>query len=99
RRDVGSFVFGSAVAAVAFGVLDLRVEEGLTQFLIRERHGGRVSRVRPALWYAVFVDGLSGALIFTATVTLLTTAPLHLGHESVRVAVVISLALFIGVSD
>src|SRR5215218_10391658 len=67
QGDVGTFVVGSAIATVVFGVLDVRIEEGLSQFLIREGAGGR-DRVRPALRYAVIVDVLSGVLILGLTI-------------------------------
>src|ERR687888_286241 len=65
--QAGTFFFGTAIAAFIFGVLDLRIEEGLTQFLVREKASNQESRVVPALRYAVLVDAVTGAVIFLAT--------------------------------
>jgi O-antigen/teichoic acid export membrane protein len=98
QGDVGTFVVGSAIATVVFGVLDVRIEEGLSQFLIRERAVGR-NRLRPALRYAVIVDVLSGVLILGVTIAGLVLLPLHLGDETGTVAIIAALACFIGVAD
>lgn len=98
QGDVGTFVVGSAIATVAFGVLDVRIEEGLAQFLIRENAAGR-DRLRPALRYAVFVDVLSGLLILGLTVGVLLLLPFHVGGETRTVAAVGALTCFIGVAD
>jgi O-antigen/teichoic acid export membrane protein len=98
-EGLGTFLFGSAIAAFIFGLLDLRIEEALTQFLVRERSVERQSRVRAALRYAVFVDVLTGAIIFAALLAGLGFLPLHLSHETSVVAAVAGLASLIGVSD
>jgi O-antigen/teichoic acid export membrane protein len=97
--EVGTFFFGSTIAVFVFGVLDLRVEEGLTQFLVRERTVERQSRVRPALGYAVLVDAVTGAAIFGAVLAGLAFLPLHLSHETRLVGAIAALAGLIGISD
>ena len=98
-REVGIFVFGSAIATFVFGVLDVRIEEGLTQFLVRERNVGREVRVTSALRYAVVIDVASGLVIFGLTLLTLALAPFHLGHETRLVAAIAALAGVIGISD
>jgi O-antigen/teichoic acid export membrane protein len=98
-REVGVFVFGSAIATFVFGVLDLRIEEGLTQFLVRERHIHRQDRVKSALRYAVAVDVVSGIVIFSLTLSALMLIPLHLGHQTRLVAAIAAFASLIGISD
>jgi O-antigen/teichoic acid export membrane protein len=97
--EVGTFFYGTAIGAFVFGVLDLRVEEGLTQFLVREKNVERESRVRAALRYAILVDAVSGAMIFAALLAGLAFLPLHLSHEARLVAAIAALVGVIGVSD
>jgi O-antigen/teichoic acid export membrane protein len=97
--QVGTFFFGTAIATFVFGVLDLRVEEGLTQFLVREKNVERESRVRAALRYALFIDAASGAMIFAATLAALAFLPLHLSRETRLVGAIAALIGLIGVSD
>jgi O-antigen/teichoic acid export membrane protein len=97
--EVGTFFFGAAIAAFVFGVLDLRIEEALTQFLVRERSEGRQSRFRPALRFAVLFDAATGMVIFAALLAALAVLPLHLSHETRIVCAITALAALIGVSD
>jgi O-antigen/teichoic acid export membrane protein len=97
--QVGTFFFGVAIAAFVFGVLDFRIEEGLTQFLVRERDANRNTRVRPALRFAVAVDFASGIVIFGAILASFGFLPLHLGTETRTVGAIAALAGLIGVSD
>jgi O-antigen/teichoic acid export membrane protein len=97
--EAGTFFFGAAIAAFAFGVLDLRVEEGLTQFLVREANVTRESRVRAALRFAVVVDAVSGAVIFGVLLAAGLLLPLHLSHETRAVAAIAALAALVGISD
>jgi O-antigen/teichoic acid export membrane protein len=97
--EVGTFFFGTAIAAFVFGVLDLRIEEGLTQFLVREKAAGRQSQTSAALRYAVLVDGVTGAAILGVMLAAVVFLPLHLSHETRLVTAIAALAGFIGVSD
>jgi O-antigen/teichoic acid export membrane protein len=97
--QVGTFFFGTAIVAFIFGVLDIRIEEGLTQFLVRERATERESRAWSALLFAIIVDWVTGAAIFVATVASLAFLPLHLSHETRVVGAVAALASLIGISD
>jgi O-antigen/teichoic acid export membrane protein len=99
QAAVGVFVVGSAIATVVFGVFDIRIEEGLSQFLIREGTTGRKESLRSALRYAVVVDVLSGVVILGFTVGGLLLLPLHLDSETQTVATIGALACFIGVAD
>jgi O-antigen/teichoic acid export membrane protein len=96
---LGTFFLGAAVAAFIFGVLDVRIEEALTQFLVRERSAGRLSRVHAVLRYAVMVDAGTGAAIYGALIAALAFLPLGMSHETRFVAAVAGLAALIGVSD
>ena len=97
--DVGTFVFGSAIAAFVFGVFDLRIEEGLTQFLVREKDAGRAVRTRSALWFAVAVDFASGLLIFLIVLAALTPLPFDLSDDTRNVAAIGAATSLIGASD
>ena len=98
-RDVGIFAFGTAIATFVFGVLDLRIEEGLTQFLIRERSVGRKEHLTSSLRYAVAIDVVSGLVILGLTLAFLAWAPVHLGHETALVAAIAAVGILIGISD
>jgi O-antigen/teichoic acid export membrane protein len=97
--QVGTFFFGVAIAAFVFGVLDFRIEEGLTQFLVRERNAGRNTMVRAALRYAIAIDLVSGIVIFGVILASLAFLPLHLSRETLAVSAIAALAALIGVSD
>jgi O-antigen/teichoic acid export membrane protein len=97
--QVGTYFFGVAIAAFVFGVLDFRIEEGLTQFLIRERNAKRETGVHAALRYAVSLDLVSGLVIFGAILASLAFLPLHLSGETRTVSAIAALAGLIGVSD
>jgi O-antigen/teichoic acid export membrane protein len=97
--EVGTFFLGAAIATLVFGVLDLRIEEGLTQFLIRERNASEEARIRPALRYAVAIDIASGAVIFGLTVAGLVLFPLHFDHRTRVVAAIGAVASLVGVAD
>jgi O-antigen/teichoic acid export membrane protein len=98
-REVGTFVFGSSIAIFVFGILDLRVEEGLTQFLIRERKVRREARTASALRFAVALDVVSGAVILGVAVGAVTLGALHLDSETRGVTAIALLTGFIGVTD
>jgi O-antigen/teichoic acid export membrane protein len=96
---VGTFVFGSAIAILVFGIVDVRIEEGLTQFLVREKHAGRETRTRSALRFAVAFDIASGLLIFIVFVAALTLLPFELRDDIRNVAAITAATSFIGTSD
>ena len=98
-EEFGTFVFASAIAAFVFGVLDLRIEEGLTQFLIRERGVGRDQRTAAALRYAAAVDFFSGLAIFLVMLAALTLLPIDVSGQTRVVAAIAALTSLIGISD
>jgi O-antigen/teichoic acid export membrane protein len=98
-QGVGTFVFASAIATFVFGVLDIRIEEGLTQFLVREKSSGRDERTASALRYAVAVDIASGLAISALMLLAIAFLPFHLGHETKVVAAITAFASLIAISD
>jgi O-antigen/teichoic acid export membrane protein len=97
--EVGVFFFGVAIATFVFGVFDFRIEEGLTQLLVREVQAGRESRFRPAVAYAVGVDLITGAAILGVALSALWLVPWELGSEERLVAAIAAFAAFIGAAD
>src|SRR5215211_2316237 len=97
--DLGTYIFGSAIATLVFGVFDIRIEEGLTQFLIREKYDGNKARLVSALRYAVGIDILSGLIIVALTLGAFILLPLHLSHQTQLVAMIAALASFVAVTD
>jgi O-antigen/teichoic acid export membrane protein len=97
--DVGTFVFGSAIAILVFGIADIRIEEGLTQFLVREENAQRENHTRAALRFAVAVDLASGLLIFTLLFAALSLLPFDLSGDTTTVAAIAAATSFIGTSD
>jgi O-antigen/teichoic acid export membrane protein len=98
-QDVGTFVFATAIAAFVFGVFDIRIEEGLTQFLIREQNVPRQVRTKSALRFAVSVDVVSGLIIFALTLVALTLLPLHLSDQTRNVSAIAALTNLVGIAD
>jgi O-antigen/teichoic acid export membrane protein len=92
-------VFASAIAAFVFGVFDIRIEEGLTQFLVRDRNAGGQERTKSALRYAVAVDLVSGLAIFALMLAALVLLPLDLSHQTQSVAAIAALTSLIGIAD
>jgi O-antigen/teichoic acid export membrane protein len=92
-------VFGSAIAFFVFGILDIRVEEGLTQFLVRERNMERETRVASALRFAVTLDLVAGIVILSGMLGVITLGSLHLGHETRGVTAVAGVVSFVGITD
>jgi O-antigen/teichoic acid export membrane protein len=97
--DVGTFVFGSAIAIFLFGIFDLRIEEGLTQFLVREKDAGRAVHRRSALRFAVAVDFASALLIFLLVLAALTMLPFDLSDDTRDVAAIAAATSLIAASD
>jgi O-antigen/teichoic acid export membrane protein len=97
--EVGTFVFGSSIAMLVFGILDLRVEEGLTQLLVRQQSAGSGRHTKAALRFAIAVDIASGFLIFVCILAVLTLIPFNMSHETRGVAVIAAATSLIGASD
>ena len=97
--EVGTFVFASAIATFVFGILDLRVEEGLTQLLVREQREGSERSTKAALRFAVAVDIASGFLIFICVLAALTLLPFDMSQETRSVAAIAAATSLVGAAD
>jgi O-antigen/teichoic acid export membrane protein len=97
--EVGTFVLGGAIAALVFGIFDLRIEEGLTQFLIRKQVAGSPEHTNSALRFAIGVDIATGLVIFVCLLAALALIPVDMSHETRDVAAIAAATSLIGAAD